>query len=222
MSKKRVLLGLSIIAGGVCASLPFLRQTPLTLPTAADPTAASAPQAASPLLEQPVAAIPSSPASWPEQTSSEASRSPSPYLDDGSQRLERGEPFRSPTTSAVEEIASLPKEKSIAPPLLPVSFQVKQPDASPQGPWQPARLAEGPAGPPREYRIRKLDSLEDLAERFLGSRDRAEELFEANRSVLKDRHILPLGAVIRILSAGADSATNTSDSDLQPVRPSSD
>ncbi|MGI8979003.1 MAG: LysM peptidoglycan-binding domain-containing protein [Pirellulaceae bacterium] len=220
MSKKRVLLGLSIIAGGVCASLPFLRETPLTLPVATDPAAASAPQAASPLLEQPVAAIPSPLASSPERASSQASRSPSPYLDDGSQRLERVD--RSQAAPAVEEIAALPKEKSIAPPLLPVSFQVKEPEANRLDPWLPARLAEGPAGPPREYRIRKLDSLEALAERFLGSPERAEELFAANRGVLKDRHILPLGAVIRIPFASGDSATVPSDSDLQPVRPASE
>jgi hypothetical protein len=139
-------------------------------------------------------------------------------LDNGSEPLKRviGNPSRSPL--AIEEIPALPKDKSSALPMLPVSFQVKEPDESHRAPWQPPKLAEGPAAPPREHRIRKLDTLEDLAERFLGSKDRADEIFEANRNVLKDRHILPLGAAIRIPSGGLDSQSGSSESDLQPVR----
>ena len=106
--------------------------------------------------------------------------------------------------------------------MLPVSFQVKDLELSHPEPWEPVRLEEGPAGPPREYRLRKLDTLEDLAERFLGTKDRAEELFAANRNVLKDRHVLPIGAVIRIPAGGSDSPSGTTESDLQPVRPAAE
>jgi nucleoid-associated protein YgaU len=147
---------------------------------------------------------------------------PSPYLGNGSERLKRVRGKQHQSDIGIEEVSAVPKEKSIAPPMLPVSFQVKEPEEGHRAPWQPPKLAEGPAAPPREHRIRKLDTLEDLAERFLGSKDRAEELFEANRHILKDRHILPLGAAIRIPSGGADSPGGSSESDLQPVRALSD
>ncbi len=103
--------------------------------------------------------------------------------------------------------------------MLPVSFQIKDPELSHSEAWQPAQLDEGPAGPPREYRLRKLDTLEELAARFLGSKDRVEELFAANRNVLKDRYVLPIGAVIRIPIGGSDALSGSTESDLQPVRP---
>ncbi|MFN0017973.1 MAG: LysM peptidoglycan-binding domain-containing protein [Pirellulaceae bacterium] len=212
MAKKRVLLGLSIIAGGVCASLPFLRETPRAFSTS--PNLASSPSPASvlPLLDPSAAKVVSAP---PAATESPPT-GPSPYIDDGSQRLEGELPSRLTATSSIEEVSALPKDKSNAPPLLPVSFQVKQPEESAER-WEPAKLAEGPAGPPREYKIRRTDTLEDLALRLLGSQDRAEELFEANRSVLKDRHILPLGAVIRIPGGGVESPSEAPETDLQPV-----
>ena len=201
MSKKRVLLGLSIIAGGVCASLPFRREVPGPLPPSGAPVPAA--EAVTPLLTQ-----------------SLSSGKPSPYLDDGSQRF-GGDPASGLGGMALaEEVPALPREQVHSSPMLPVSFQVKDPEQNRLDPWQPARLEEGPAGPPREYRIRKLDTLEDLAERFLGSKDRADEIFAANRGVLQDRHILPLGEVLRI-PAGITSAEPGQESDLKPVRPGS-
>ncbi len=219
MSKKRVLLGLSIIAGGVCASLPFRRDATVST-SAPDSEVASAHEDHNPLLPLAVSPPPM-PSVASEQTVSSIPGAPSPYLDNGSERLKRVTGDPSPSNPGIEEISAHPKDKSIVPPMLPVSFQVKEPDESHRAPWQPPKLAEGPAAPPREHRIRKLDTLEDLAERFLGSKDRAEELFEANRHVLKDRHILPLGTAIRIPS-GADSSSGVSESDLQPVRAVSD
>lgn len=215
MSKKRVFLGLSIIAGGVCASLPFRRDA--TIATAPELSVASPQKDRNPLLPLAVSPPPVSTVA-PGQTVPGIPSAPSPYLDNGSEPLKRviGNPWRSP--SAIEEIPALPKDKSSALPMLPVSFQVKESDESHRAPWQPPKLAEGPSAPPREHRIRKLDTLEDLAERFLGSKDRADEIFEANRNVLKDRHILPLGAAIRIPGGGLDSQSGSSESELQPVR----
>lgn len=51
---------------------------------------------------------------------------------------------------------------------------------------------------PREYRIRKSDTLADIAERYLGSSDRAGELFDANRDVLRSPDLLPVGTMLRI------------------------
>ena len=51
------------------------------------------------------------------------------------------------------------------------------------------------------FRIHKIvdgDSLESLAERYLGFSARAGEIFEANRSVLSDPEILPIGLDLKI------------------------
>ena len=199
MSRKRVLLGLFIIAGGVCASLPFRKQS--TVQTTAAPTSKS--------TTSPLVGPPSMTAKTGQGFAPPHSLVPSPYLDDGSQQREDLLPLRATRTNSAEEIASVPREETIAPPMLPVSFQVKEHS---NVAWQPARMEEGPASPPRDYRIRRMDTLEDLAERFLGSKEKATELFEANRHVLQDRLVLPIGAVIRVPSGSAGS-------DLQPVRP---
>jgi nucleoid-associated protein YgaU len=212
VSKKRILLGLSIIAGGVCASLPFRRETPIAHSPRTGVSGAA--EAVVPLLAQPLA---------PPSVKSTAT--PSPYLDDGSQRgifgsglRSSGDPARDSLANSLAEEVPLPREQVHSPPMLPVSFQVKEPEQNRLDPWQPARLEEGLVGP-REYRIRKLDTLEDLAERFLGSKDRADEIFAANRGVLQNRHILPLGAVLRIPAGKVPTEpAQPDDGDLQPVR----
>jgi nucleoid-associated protein YgaU len=42
------------------------------------------------------------------------------------------------------------------------------------------------------------DTLEKLAEKYLGDRRRALEIFRANRNVLNDPEVLPLGEVLII------------------------
>lgn len=53
-----------------------------------------------------------------------------------------------------------------------------------------------PPGKPRPYRLRDGDTLEKIAERFLGSRERAGEIFEANRDALARPDLLPVGVTI--------------------------
>ena len=48
------------------------------------------------------------------------------------------------------------------------------------------------------HRIVDGDTLANLAERYLGSRDRDEEIYEANRQVLEHRELLPVGTEIVI------------------------
>jgi nucleoid-associated protein YgaU len=50
----------------------------------------------------------------------------------------------------------------------------------------------------RRHRVTDGDSLERLAERYLGSPERAAEIFDANRDVLTAADLLPLGRIIRI------------------------
>jgi nucleoid-associated protein YgaU len=94
---------------------------------------------------------------------------------------------------------------------LPPDFCLADPGArQPTSPaihrnWQPARL-KLPATSPRlrRHRLTDGDSLERLAERYLGSPARAAEIFEANRDLLQAPDLLPLGRIIRIPPREAD------------------
>jgi nucleoid-associated protein YgaU len=57
-----------------------------------------------------------------------------------------------------------------------------------------ARQASGPL----MHKIVDGDTLRDLAERYLGSPDRAEEIFQTNRDVLADPKLLPIGVILKI------------------------
>jgi nucleoid-associated protein YgaU len=51
---------------------------------------------------------------------------------------------------------------------------------------------------PRTHRIVDGDTLAALADRYLGSADRAGEIFAANRDVLQNPSLLPIGAELKI------------------------
>lgn len=51
---------------------------------------------------------------------------------------------------------------------------------------------------PKQYKLRDGDTLEDLAQRHLGTRTRAEEIYAANRDVLASPDLLPVGLTIVI------------------------
>lgn len=88
------------------------------------------------------------------------------------------------------------------PPELPIAFAPaaenplssnsswQRPDAAPG--WLEKQLR------PRQYKLRDGDTLEELAERLLGSRSRAGEIFQANRDVLTAPDLLPVGVTIVI------------------------
>ncbi len=57
-----------------------------------------------------------------------------------------------------------------------------------------ARQADGPL----VHKIVDGDTLRDLAQRYLGSPDRAREIFELNRDVLNDPRLLPIGGELKI------------------------
>lgn len=65
----------------------------------------------------------------------------------------------------------------------------------------------------REHRIVDGDTLERLAERYLGDRLRAEEIFELNRDRLRDPNILPVGRRLRIPQRGEPTLTPVARSD---------
>jgi nucleoid-associated protein YgaU len=85
----------------------------------------------------------------------------------------------------------------VPPPDLPVSFRA----SSESEVLTPAQAATGPPPPrpqSRPYRLRDGDTLERLAERFLGDRGRAREIYEANRGQLTRPDLLPVGTTIMI------------------------
>jgi nucleoid-associated protein YgaU len=96
------------------------------------------------------------------------------------------------------------------PPALPVSFQPAVEEKTANN-WRPELLT--PARPPaksRPYRLRDGDTLEKIAERLLGNRERAAEIFEANRDVLAMPDLLPVG--VTILVPPRETASN-----MEPV-----
>lgn len=68
----------------------------------------------------------------------------------------------------------------------------------------------------RIHKIVDGDTLEALAERYLGSVDRADEIFEANRELLSDPKVLPIGVELRIPPR---RATATPESPAAPAGP---
>lgn len=79
-------------------------------------------------------------------------------------------------------------------PALASRFPFPQADASFGGTVRPG--ARG--APPCRHRIVDGDTLKNLAERYLGSPALAIEIYEANRSVLSDPQLLPIGVEIVI------------------------
>jgi len=92
------------------------------------------------------------------------------------------------------------------PPPLPIAFQPSSAsEPPPGGQWRPisrwAPVAAAPRPPdrrqqPRPYRLRDGDTLENIAERFLGSPTRAADIYDANRDVLPQPDLLPVGKTI--------------------------
>jgi nucleoid-associated protein YgaU len=100
------------------------------------------------------------------------------------------------------QFASL--ESLTPPPDLPVAFQPRSEPAEPMtrsSANEESKMESAAASRfarPRSYRLRDGDTLEKLAERFLGSGERAMEIFEANREALARPDLLPVGTTITI------------------------
>ena len=61
-------------------------------------------------------------------------------------------------------------------------------------------------GTARTHRIIDGDTLAGLAQRYLGSPGRAREIFDANRNVLSDPKLLPIGAELKIPSTDSQQS----------------
>lgn len=101
------------------------------------------------------------------------------------------------------------------PPLARVFPRHENSDESRWGAAIGLRLPMGEKRPtlgPRVHRVVDGDTLEDLAARFLGDATRAGEIFGANRRLLSDPNVLPLGVELTIPPQQSFSITPSSPS----------
>ena len=190
---QRLAAGLGVIALGVCAALPFRRPAEL-------PNVVPTPPAESGLgLSTDVALqLPGQPATDPTEFTAAVQwdAASAEEADDGATETIE------PDTLAMVPLPSMPDR-----------FQPleDQPTAAtvPQGvisepPQLPTR--EKPA---RRHRIRDGDTLESLALRYLNDEHRADEIFAANRGLLADPALLPIG--IELVIPTSEPAGETSE-----------
>jgi nucleoid-associated protein YgaU len=96
---------------------------------------------------------------------------------------------------AVAEPSPPTKPAHISGGAAPVRETVLRPIDSP---IPPAAPFSAPTPPPRLHTVVDGDALPDLARRYLGSADRARDIFAANRDVLSDPQLLPIGVQLKI------------------------
>ena len=172
MRASQFLIALGVVVAGVCIAWPFRR------PPAAAPRPASAPISIDlPLRGRDVTLAPSPPgaASPAEGLSAAAAGDYSSVL-------------------AASHTVARPDLRLLAPPpAMPLAFAGEG-----DSPRPPPRLTSQKSAPLRTYRLRDGDTLEWIAERHLGSRDRANELFTANRDLLTRPDLLPVGIEIKL------------------------
>ena len=173
----RLFLALGVLLFGLCAALPFRlpppispKPAPAVVPMSLTLRRPDAPLELAPRIEV-------SPAVGLETANFAANSSSSQILDRATQN---------------SDLANL-----VPPPALPVSFQPT--NSEPPRDWKPEPLAKpAPPARPRPYRLRDGDTLEKIAERLLGDRSRAAEIFEANRNVISQPDLLPVGVTIML------------------------
>jgi nucleoid-associated protein YgaU len=172
----KVTLALFILFGGFLAAITFRRGS-------------ASPQTEAPSLSELVALRNRRSA---ERRAPSAERNAPPPT--ASSRSEAGDvPSRSPTVLA-------PFEDSPPVPTLPSKYPG---DGSPNSrgwgmPIVSAPDAATTGRPPRMHRIVDGDTLSALAERYLGSPSRATDIFRANRDVLSEPELLPIGGELKI------------------------
>jgi nucleoid-associated protein YgaU len=100
-------------------------------------------------------------------------------------------------SGGVSPTVVMPVRPEEPPPELPRAF----PHGNPSN-WGLPMMMMGPsaANPPQPvfHKIADGDTLASLAQRYLGSKDRYLEIFEANRDVLHSPDLLPIGVQLKI------------------------
>jgi phage tail protein X len=179
------------MAAGLCAAWPFRK----TLLDEDEFQVSPAPAAVTSRLPRPALSTTLShepadePAPAPRHSEPEIGHEPLTAV------LDRGVPRRE--LVKLDQTAALPR--------LPARYSSQSSDVSFESRSavpEESGSSSSPAGtpsPPRDrryYRIRRHDTLEDIAERLLGSRAHADKLLAANADVILVREILPVGVTI--------------------------
>jgi nucleoid-associated protein YgaU len=122
----------------------------------------------------------------------------------------RGIAGQPPSTPASPMIVVKPLDRHEPPPSLAAAY----PEAAGQVGLGEARsswgasmemmlpVAEASADAKRVHRVVDGDTLAGLAARYLGSAARAEEIYAANRDILNDPELLPIGAELKLPQRG--------------------
>jgi nucleoid-associated protein YgaU len=193
---KRRILGFTVISVGVCAALPFRNATTSTPTHTRKPV--ESPGAATSLDELTLQlTIPATPVGAPTPV-----RQQQPISDMA-------------TTKPAPQPQEVRRDELQVPPTISSAFE-------PLGATFPVATSESTQTknydePDRLHRIADGDTLEALAERYLGDRDQWRTIFEANGALLTDREILPIGKEIKI--PHAPSLSPDDDDHLVPIPP---
>ncbi len=171
MRASQLVIALGVVLAGVCIAWPFRRPLPIA------PRPAALLALVVPPRGRDVTLRPSPP----------GAASPAGGLHDS------GADGDAAVLAASHAVARPDLAQIVPPPAMPLVFA-----ADADSPRPPPHLTSQKSAPPRLYRLRDGDSLEWIAERHLGSRERAEELFAANRDVLERPDLLPVGATIKL------------------------
>ncbi len=167
-------------------------------------------------------------AAWPFRHSADSSSEPSKAV--GQPSPDKGQGFASGSSPADRgpfDLADHPALKGTQTPApgapshttehqsqgVPVSSVVERtvdrPDPSAATGVFPRAVSEPAGGHPwpkqRNHVVHNGDTLEKLAERYLGDPLRAIEIFDLNRDQLANPHLLPIGAELRIPAAESGS-----------------
>lgn len=190
----RILVALTIVAWGLAAAFVFQRATPTREP--------SDPNLPNRLVSrgEAVWATKESPALPVVRLQTSASP-PSP-------------PSANPMSITESAVALSAMDPGTPPPRLPRSFpDANEPIASQWGAMlglaTPNRGSTTQVG--RTHQVADGDTLRLLARRYLGSPDRFMEIYEANRDVLPNPEVLPIGAELKIPQSRQESPALTPD-----------
>ena len=106
-------------------------------------------------------------------------------------------PSRQPPVVERPVIVVKPMEVQPSPPPLAANYpETDRPASSPSGASIDMMLPAKETA--RTHKIVDGDTLPALAQQYLGSAARAREIFDANRNVLSDPELLPIGAELKM------------------------
>ena len=198
----RILVALTIVAWGLAAAFVFQRATPTRVSSEAN---------------RPESLVSRGEPAWARN---ESRALPLPVVRLQSSASPTSPPSAAPTLLTGSAIAFSAMDTAAAPPKLARSFpEPSEPIASRWGAMlgltSPDRGATTQSG--KTHRVVDGDTLKALARRYLGNSDRSLEIYEANRDMLPNPEVLPIGAELRIPQSQPKSPTLTPDGSSAPL-----